>query len=97
MSLSLYFNKKEAVDAGLVIKQEREEYIDEHELNAVDIYDYVEVPGTDIKRQIGYGWSSVGFNDKEPDTIDMVANKWGSVYKPMTDWLSSNGINWNEF
>ena len=29
--------------------------------------------------------------------ITLRANKWGHVYKPLTQWLKENDIRWNEF
>ena len=43
-------------------------------------------------RVAGTGWVS----DGGVDEYVVRANKWGCVYGPLTEWLSLNGIKWDE-
>ena len=36
-------------------------------------------------------------NDEGLDTYIVRANKWGRTYKPLTEWLTYNAIEWSEF
>ena len=36
-------------------------------------------------------------NDEGLDTCIVRANRWGMTYKPLTEWLTYNAIEWSEF
>lgn len=95
MGLDISFDRQAALKAGLVVKQERRGS-DEQILNAKDdpdyqwylqrVVEYVLVP------EINFWVETSG-----TDTIIVRANKWGRTYNPLTQWLKSNNILWDEF
>ncbi len=97
MGLDLTFNKIKAIEAGLVIKSNIEKYTDCNGEIIERPYDYIKIPNSIHKREIGYGWSNGVETTEEPNMIDIRANKWGSIYKPLTTWLKSNNIKWYEY
>ena len=98
MGLDISFNREKAIAAGLVLSQMAngtEDSIAEAQSQHDDtgylewlmrIEEVVHVPGTNM----------VTTNDGV-DAIVIRANKWGSIYGPMTTWLKANNIEWTEF
>lgn len=75
MGLDIAFNRKAALNAGLVVfllRCGRE---------------YIQVPNAHY---------SVENNGVDIDIV-VRANKWGSTYAPLTEWLKANNITWSEF
>lgn len=100
MGLDIAFNREAAIKAGLVIKQERNgseasiaaAKADPHEDTDYVAYlerveNVVDVPGTALRVADG----------GDAEDIIVRANRWGSVYEPLTDWLATNKILWTEF
>lgn len=97
MGLDLCFNRQKAVDAGLILTKEvrgTPEEIYAASLYATDIgyYEWLKeeaesfrVPGTDIHVETS-----------GDENLLVRANTWGRVYKPLTDWLKANNIEWSE-
>jgi hypothetical protein len=99
MGLDIAFNRGAAIKAGLILTQERngtDDYIAWAKANDEDtdfiaylerVENVVQVPGTNLHV----------CDDGIGDSIIVRANKWGSVYAPLTTWLHANNITWSEF
>jgi hypothetical protein len=98
MGLDIAFNKAAALTAGLQITYERNG-TDEQIAAAIDaaeddtyigwlqrVAEMVHIPDTEFCTE------NCGVND-----IVIRANKWGSIYAPMTAWLKAHNITWSEF
>ena len=94
MGLDVGFNRKAAVKAGLKLEivpndgrydeDDPQDYIDWCLASSEVVY----IPGTD----------HCVTNDSGSDKHIVVrANKWGSTYYPLTEWLTANNIPWDEF
>lgn len=97
MGLDLCFNRKKAVDAGLILTKEVRGTPEEiaavsQDVTDIGYYEWLKeeaesfrVPGTDIHVEAS-------------GDVDLFvrANTWGRVYKPLTDWLRANNIEWSE-
>ena len=100
MSMSLLFDRRAALEAGLLISvvpnltSDQLALIDEQGEDpeyikwANGLSYVVHVPTTDLK-------VVDQLQDTGSSTIDITANKYGSVYQPMVDWLTSNNIPYN--
>ena len=55
----------------------------------------IEVPNADHCVQAGEGWS-VTPDGTETDIFFVRANHWGNTFAPLTEWLDSHGISWDE-
>jgi hypothetical protein len=94
MGLDIGFNRKAAEEAGLKleIKLNNGTYDEDDDPDYIhwcrSSSEVVWIPGTD----------HCVTNDSGSDKDVVVrANKWGSTYYPLTDWLKKNGIPWDEF
>ena len=94
MGLDIAFNRKAALDAGLVLEMvqngsEGESCSDDPEFNAwlQETTECVHVPYCD----------HLVSNDGSVTDIIVRANKWGRTYEPLTQWLMLNNIPWTEF
>jgi 2,4-dienoyl-CoA reductase-like NADH-dependent reductase (Old Yellow Enzyme family) len=99
MGLDISFNRKKAEEAGLVIttgtngtENDRAAAVlsDDDQGYIAWLHESVEtvhVPNTQ------YSVVAETFHSGE---VAIRANKWGRVYKPMTDWLRTHKINWEE-
>lgn len=100
MSKSLIFDRRLAIEAGLLISiQPNLSTVELAELDPkTDDPEYIEwaksfvavvhVPNTEYR--VVDQLHGVG-----SDTVDITANQWGSVYQPMIEWLSANNIPFN--
>jgi hypothetical protein len=92
MGLDLIFNRKAALDAGILIQDIPNDgaYDQDDDLDYIewcrDSSECIQVPGTDH-------WIS---NDTSGPNIMVRANKWGDNYTPLTKWLKQNDIKWEE-
>lgn len=98
MGLDVFFDRDAAVKAGLELFMESngtDEQIaraiaegrdDDHIEWLEEVRECVRIPNTDLVR----------LQDGLDNCICIRANKWGSVYEPLTDWLKANGIEWGE-
>lgn len=93
MGLDIYFNLKTAVDAGLKVtmepngdasKTDSDDYEYVAWLNQVN--PVVEIPVVNYK-VVAHA---------SGDEICIRANKWGSTYLPLTQWLKHHSIEWTE-
>lgn len=101
MSLTLLFPRSPAIEAGLKHRIERVATDAEIEIAVAnqdnpDYIDYlrtmqelIRVPGTKQWRE-NYLF---GMDDQ---TIQVTANKWGSFYEPLIQFLREHGIEWEE-
>lgn len=93
MGLDIAFNRKEAEKAGLEFELipnngtydegDDPEYI----RWCQDSEECIKVPGCDHYTS----------NSGTGTDVVVRANKWGSTYYPLTEWLVANGIKWSEF
>ena len=97
MGLDIAFNREKAIAAGLQLSKMANGTEDSiaaaQECEDADYLawlqreeEVVHVPGTNM----------VTTNDGV-SAIVIRANKWGSIYGPMTTWLKANNIEWTEF
>lgn len=110
MGLDISFNKAQAVQAGLVLRVERNgdaqqvAQAEAEERNGDGQPGYaawldteiqiMEVPGADHSVHAHDGWTEV--DGEEVDILFVRANRWGSTFLPLTTWLDDNGIDWSE-
>lgn len=96
MGLDIAFNRAAAIAAGLELITEARDpegaalWPDDKEMqdHCNEIVTYVKVPDTNVLVEDGAYETS--------ERIAIRANKWGSVYGPMTEWLERHGISWTE-
>jgi hypothetical protein len=98
MGLDISFSRKEAIEAGMEttamrngsdasIQLAEEDEADGRYLEWLyEVQQVIRVPGMEH-------W----VNDEGLDTCIVRANKWGMTYKPLTEWLTYNAIEWSEF
>lgn len=94
MGMDIAFNREKAIAAGLELITEARDpdgaklWPDDPEMQAFcnEVVTYVKVPVVELLTE------ACGTDD-----IIIRANKWGSVYHPMTDWLKAHDIIWVEF
>ena len=108
MGLDIRFNRKQALAAGLKVKtmrngsdediaiQEASQYDDPEYLAWLKREDEViEIPDAALN-----SWGQPRYTDSgsSPDHehFSIRANKWGSIYEPLTNWLKANNIEWSE-
>lgn len=91
MGLDVSFNRKAALEAGLVLQQSSYTYFN-YGPNNEEIP--VEVPETIIAVP---GCDHFVADDGNEESIIVRANKWGRTYAPLTEWLKANNISWEEF
>ena len=102
MGLDIAFDKELALKAGLVTHKERngcEQSIKQAMNDPLAEDDYkawlqaeitvLHVPNTDITTEV--------YADTEDPRFIVRANKWGSIYKPLTTFLTEANIPWEEF
>ena len=82
MGLDVSFERRAAIKAGLKIEISWDDITnDEEELVAIPDCDHYVANGA----------------ADGSDFIIVRANKWGRSYEPLTNWLTANGISWDEF
>jgi hypothetical protein len=98
MGLDISFNREEAIKAGMETSAMRNgsdasiQLAEEDEADGrylewlYEVQQVIRVPGMEH-------W----VNDEGLDTYIVRANKWGMTYKPLTEWLTYNAIEWSEF
>lgn len=100
MGLDISFNREQAIAAGLQLnmlaRSTEEEIAEALQGPYAEDKDYIQylqrveevvhIPGTEYVAENG-----------GVDTIVIRANKWGSIYGPITSWLRSHNIEWSEF
>ncbi len=99
MGLTVAFDRKKGLEAGLVVrtvKNGTDEDVREAKAIGYDD-DYiawlqestavVDIPGTTHCSQ------DIGFEEN----FAFAANKWGHTYGPLTTFLKAHGIDWSEF
>lgn len=100
MGLDIYFSKAKALKAGLVITEETngsaEDIARSLALGDQENPDYLQwlqekssvtnVPGTNYLVNV----------DVMEEGLAIRANKWGTTYAPLTQWLTKHGIEWSE-
>ena len=108
MGLDISFNRKQALQAGLKIKtirngsdediaiEEFSEHCDPEYLAWLKREDEViEIPDAALN-----SWGQPRYTDSgsSPDHehFSIRANKWGTIYEPLTNWLKANNIEWSE-
>ena len=103
MGMDLTFNRTKAIAAGLVFSKDTNgseasiaaavQRLKDGEEDPAYVHwlrskiNMVAVPGTELMVQ------DIGVND----TVYVRASKRGHVYRPLTEWLQSNNIEWDEF
>lgn len=99
MGMDVYFNKTAAVAAGLVLRIERngsDERIAEEQAAEHPDLDYIEwLSSASLVMDVPNANHSVSADVYE-ETVSVRANKWGSTYAPLTEWLLEHGISWGE-
>ena len=98
MGLDIAFSRELALKAGIevqlfqngtdaAVEEARENGDYGYAAWLSNVREHVRVPGMDY-------WV-----DSEGSDTDFVvrANKWGSTYAPLTQWLAANNIDWTEF
>ena len=96
MGLDIAFNRILANDAGIekeyIRNSDRTEFDDVEDPEYVKWCQesslYIRAPGMEF-------WAED--SGEGSDCYIIRANKWGRVYKPMTEWLTKNNIAWDEF
>ena len=107
MGLDVRFNKAKALEAGLILEIKRRgslrsiaefkalpavekdpEYL-KYLLNPVSI--------ASILCDVNRGWTSFEVDGYADEYLFVRANKWGNLYAPLTEWLASHHITWDEF
>jgi len=98
MGLDISFSREEAVEAGMETSAMRNgsdasiQLAEEDEADCrylewlYEVQQVIRVPGMEH-------W----VNDEGLDTCIVRANRWGMTYKPLTEWLTYNAIEWSEF
>lgn len=99
MGLDIAFNRKAALEAGLVIKtldngteDEIAEAIQD-DLGA----EYIEYLRGQTNCIVVPDAEHLVADDGCEENIIVRANKWGHTYAPLTAWLTANNITWTEF
>lgn len=91
MGLDIGFIRAEAIKAGLELKTISRNANYHHE----DDEDYIEWASEIIEVMLVP--NALHCVEVEgSDVIFVRANKWGRTYKPLTDWLKANNIQWTE-
>jgi hypothetical protein len=98
MGLDISFNRKQAENAGMEFSLRRN-------ASLKTIADAIGDPDTGylewLKSSTNYlkvpNSEHYVSDDGDPACIIVRANKWGITYKPLTDWLTANRIEWHEF
>jgi hypothetical protein len=103
MGLDISFNRKEAIEAGMETSAMRNgsdasiQLAEEDEANGMPNQDgYLEWL-YEVQQVIRVPGMEHWVNDEGLDTCIVRANKWGRTYKPLTEWLTYNAIEWSEF
>lgn len=99
MGLDIAFNREKAIAAGLVIYTDRvgsDEDIANAKADEDFDQDYVDYLSRE-RKFIQVPNASHSVEDGGVTDIIVRANKWGSTYYPLTEWLTANGIEWCEF
>lgn len=99
MGLDVAFDRAQAIEAGLevfvdthgthedIAHAEQDPHGDPDYLAWLkEESEYIRVPGIELVTHTDSG-----------DRIIVRANKWGQVYGPLTTWLTTHNINWEEF
>ena len=100
MGLDIAFNRKQAIEAGLVLTKERNGTDDAiaraKELGDTEYLKYLNGVSECVKVP---GANHLVYSGGSTDDIDIIvrANKWGRTYAPLTQWLKANNIEWSEF
>ena len=109
MGLDISFNRKQALAAGLKVKlmrngsdqdialQENSQYDDPEYLAWLKREEEViEIPSGELNLWGQHRYTDSG-SSPDHENFCIRANKWGSVYEPLTNWLKANNIDWSEF
>ena len=103
MGLDISFNREEAIEAGMETSAMRNgsdasiQLAEEDEANGTPNQDgYLEWL-YEVQQVIRVPGMEHWVNDEGLDTCIVRANKWGRTYKPLTEWLTYNAIEWSEF
>ena len=100
MCLDIAFSRSLALAAGATLTKHREG-TDEQIANAkldipVDTF-YVQYLESVNEYFQFPNYPYIISNSGTDNSIIIRANKWGSLYKPLTEWLINNNITWSEF
>jgi len=103
MGLDISFSRKEAIEAGMetsAMRNGSDESIRKAERDiaegVLDDGDYVKWL-YEVQQVVRVPGMEHWVHDEGLDTCIVRANKWGSTYKPLTEWLTYNTIQWSEF
>ena len=112
MGLDIYFNKNNAIEAGLVLHHSRNGSDESIFRQAIAMMFACSVPK--CEQELDYlNWlfeKRSAFNVPnanhavcadvigvaDEEYLSVRANKWGQTYAPLTAWLRENNINWYE-
>ena len=94
MGLDISFDRKKALDAGLMLVQTVND--PEPGEHMADNADYLKWAAEPIECVMVPGCNHMVVNDGVNGII-VRANKWGITYAPLTTWLKANNITWDEF
>ena len=100
MGLDIAFSRTDAMNVGLEIKTVQNGTSDEiHQAKAEEFVDqdyvaWLQEHSVVVKVPEYPYWTDDGGMG---DDVIVRANKWGTLYEPLTHWLSENGISWTEF
>ncbi len=102
MGLDISFNKEQAVKAGMSLSTERvgtDAQIASAEGNGDIAYlGYLlgEETLAHISEYVNFFTVSEGTDQDDTIILFARANKWGNLYKPLTNFLTKHGIEWDE-
>ena len=107
MGLDISFSKDKALEAGLILQIERRgslESIAEYHNLPLEEQDpehlkWLLSPETvaTVNNGISGGMKTFYVDDYMNDNLVIRANKWGNNYAPLTLWLTTHNITWDEF
>ena len=103
MGLDISFSREEAIEAGMetsAMRNGSDESIRKAERDiaegVLDDEDYVKWL-YEVQQVVRVPGMEHWVHDEGLDTCIVRANKWGRTYKPLTEWLTYNAIEWSEF
>jgi hypothetical protein len=108
MGLDISFNRKQALQAGLKVKLMRNGSAEDIAIQEASQYDdpeylawlkreeeVIEIPSGELNLWGQHRYTDSG-SSPDQENFCIRANKSGSIYEPLTNWLKANNIEWSE-